>query len=341
MRLISKKIWITVLCLLIPYLFVLVICVKKTDYEAILPGGLTEVGQVIEVDTDNKEKGSFNTVFVYTYPHTTVFQKFILDIDEKSEAVSYDAYLHLTDEEIAYMGKISHDNSVTSSILMAYSLAKNNGHNVKYNYKFSGMRIYYRYENQEIRVNDLIYKVNDIDYNDVENYYENLRNLKYGDKLTMLRNNTEFEVIIDEKYIGQNTEGYTYFKFSIYDTYYLNYDEFLPKITVNPSTSGGPSGGLLQTLAIYNQITEFDYTYGLKIAGTGTMNGAGDVGAIGGIKEKIYTGYYNNVDIFFCPEANKEGAIIAYDSLPNKRRMKLVFVKTLGEAIRYLEEYDD
>ena len=92
----------------------------------------------------------------------------------------------------------------------------------------------------------------------------------------------------------------------------------------------------MQALAIYNQLTEFDYTRGLKICGTGTININGTVGEIGGIKQKIYTADICNVDIFLCPEANYDEAKEAYDKLNTK--MKLVKVSNFDEAIGYLYE---
>ncbi|MCK7486123.1 MAG: hypothetical protein MZU97_11690 [Bacillus subtilis] len=67
------------------------------------------------------------------------------------------------------------------------------------------------------------------------------------------------------------------------------------------SNIGGPSGGLLSTLYVYNQLVTEDITRGLKIAGTGTINYDGAAGYIGGVKQKILTAYFAGVDVFFIP----------------------------------------
>ena len=335
MRIIPKKIWITALSLLIPYLFILIVCTYRTNYEAILPGGITKVEDFIELDTNNEELGSFNTVFVYTYPKTTLFQNFVINNDEETEKVSYDAYLHLDNAEINAMGQISKNVSIISAIVNAYSIAKENGHNVNLDVKFAGTKIYYRRSNHLFKIGDLITKINGVDYMS-EGYNNAFVNQKVGDVFTLLRNNEEVNVTLTSDYFNGN-----YITYSYYHTYTIDYENAMPKITVNPTTTGGPSGGLLQTLALYNQITEFDYTYGKTIAGTGTMNLNGAVGGIGGIKEKIYTAYYNHVDIFFCPKVNYEEALIAYNKLPNKKRMNLISVESLKEAINYLEGLND
>ena len=50
---------------------------------------------------------------------------------------------------------------------------------------------------------------------------------------------------------------------------------------------GGPSAGLVFALAIYDKITNGPLLAGRHFAGTGTITPDGDVGAIGGIQEKI------------------------------------------------------
>lgn len=53
------------------------------------------------------------------------------------------------------------------------------------------------------------------------------------------------------------------------------------------STVVGPSAGLVFSLAIYDKITEADLLSGKAVAGTGTIDPNGKVGAIGGIREKL------------------------------------------------------
>ena len=83
---------------------------------------------------------------------------------------------------------------------------------------------------------------------------------------------------------------------------------------------------------------EEDITRGLKIAGTGTISIDGTVGAIGGIREKIPTAMDDNIDVFFCVEANYEDALEAYNSLPCKEKMKLIKISTFYDALEYLME---
>lgn len=58
-------------------------------------------------------------------------------------------------------------------------------------------------------------------------------------------------------------------------------------IGIDPNDVGGPSAGLMFTLGIIDKLTPGGLTGGKTIAGTGTIDGFGQVGPIGGIQQKI------------------------------------------------------
>lgn len=116
----------------------------------------------------------------------------------------------------------------------------------------------------------------------------------------------------------------------------INEYESKPQISVKTKSSeSGPSGGLMTALAIYNSITSSDITRGRIIAGTGTIDEAGNIGEIGGVTYKIAGAVKEKADIFLCPKANYEEAIKftekeGYDII-------VVSVETFIEALDYLE----
>jgi PDZ domain-containing protein len=64
--------------------------------------------------------------------------------------------------------------------------------------------------------------------------------------------------------------------------------EFPFKVSVDIDSSiGGPSAGLMFSLGIYDTLTPGSLTGGEVVAGTGTIDGSGKVGPIGGIQQKI------------------------------------------------------
>lgn len=112
-----------------------------------------------------------------------------------------------------------------------------------------------------------------------------------------------------------------------------------PKVTFHTERIGGPSGGLMFTLGLYNRLTEKNWTKGYKIAGTGTIEDLqGHVGPIGGIQEKIIAANQENVDIFFAPKmaGNYKHAVEVAKDIGTD--MKIVPVKTFSDALAYLQK---
>ncbi|WP_377889380.1 SepM family pheromone-processing serine protease [Alkalihalobacillus sp. R86527] len=113
-----------------------------------------------------------------------------------------------------------------------------------------------------------------------------------------------------------------------------------PSIDINTDQIGGPSAGLMFSLEIYNQLTEEDWTKGYKIAGTGTITEDGEVGPIGGIKQKVVAADGSGADIFFAPVAhsNYEDALEAAEDI--KTKMKVVPVETFKDASDFLKQLE-
>lgn len=111
---------------------------------------------------------------------------------------------------------------------------------------------------------------------------------------------------------------------------------YQPKVTfrIDPGI-GGPSAGLVFALAVYDQVTPADLIAGRSVAGTGTITGDGDVGAIGGIQEKIAGAEGAGATIFLVPADN------CADVIGLNTPVQLVKVRTLAEAIDALETLND
>jgi PDZ domain-containing protein len=83
----------------------------------------------------------------------------------------------------------------------------------------------------------------------------------------------------------------------------LDYD--LPvDVTLRTGNVGGPSAGLMFSLAIYDALTPGELTGGKNIAGTGTMDDKGTVGPIGGIRQKLIGARRAGADYFLAPADN-------------------------------------
>jgi PDZ domain-containing protein len=93
----------------------------------------------------------------------------------------------------------------------------------------------------------------------------------------------------------------------------------------------GSSGGLIFTLVLIDSLTTGDLTGNRKIAGTGTINLDGSIGAIDGVIYKYKAATDSNSDVFFVPSAN-------FDALKNvdSKNTEIVSVDSIYDAIDYL-----
>jgi len=80
--------------------------------------------------------------------------------------------------------------------------------------------------------------------------------------------------------------------------------DFPVKVSINAGNVGGPSAGMMFSLAIYDKLTPGALTGGVNIAGTGTINSAGAVGPIGGIQQKLAGAKTGGATWFLAPAAN-------------------------------------
>lgn len=95
---------------------------------------------------------------------------------------------------------------------------------------------------------------------------------------------------------------------------------------------GGPSAGLIFALAITDLLTPGELTGGLDVSGTGTIDDAGRVGAIGGLAQKMWGAAAAGTDLFLMP---LENCAQLPDSIPGG--LVVAPVATLQEAIAAIE----
>ncbi len=109
-------------------------------------------------------------------------------------------------------------------------------------------------------------------------------------------------------------------------------------IEIKAKDIGGPSAGLVFALTAIDLLTDGDLTEGLTIAATGTIDSEGNVGAIGGIKQKTVITSREGADLFIVPKANEQEALRKAKRL--KTKMQIVGVETLAEAIAAIQQFE-
>ena len=73
------------------------------------------------------------------------------------------------------------------------------------------------------------------------------------------------------------------------------------KVSINAGDVGGPSAGLMFSLAVYDKLTSGTLAGGAHIAGTGTIDDSGTVGPIGGIQQKLVGAQRGGATWFLAP----------------------------------------
>ncbi len=104
-------------------------------------------------------------------------------------------------------------------------------------------------------------------------------------------------------------------------------------VTIDPRI-GGPSAGLMFSLAIYDTLTPGSLTGGGEVAGTGEIAPDGTVGAIGGIQQKIVGAREAGAELFLVPADNCEDVKGAHND-----DMRLVRVDTFDTAETAIEDW--
>jgi Lon-like protease len=104
-------------------------------------------------------------------------------------------------------------------------------------------------------------------------------------------------------------------------------------IGIDPNIVGGPSAGTALALGIIDKLTPGGITGGRTIAGTGTVDGFGNVGPIGGMQQKIAAAVKAGASVFFAPSSECSQAKAAAP-----KSLTLIRVTTLGGVVSALQD---
>ncbi|MEV4320462.1 PDZ domain-containing protein [Actinocrispum sp. NPDC049592] len=105
------------------------------------------------------------------------------------------------------------------------------------------------------------------------------------------------------------------------------------KTTIHLQDVGGPSAGLIFSLAIVDRLTGDDLAGGRPIAGTGEIDVKGNVGPIGGITFKLTAAAEDGAKTFLVPAANCAEAVANPPA-----GLQLVKVENLPGAVQALKD---
>ncbi|MGV9768340.1 YlbL family protein [Microbacterium sp. NPDC003461] len=115
-----------------------------------------------------------------------------------------------------------------------------------------------------------------------------------------------------------------------------DYDDFPVDVHIQLDNVGGPSAGTMFALGIIDVLTPGEATGGEDIAGTGTIDGAGEVGPIGGIRQKLHGARAAGAEWFLAPRDNCD-QVVGHE--PDG--LTVVSIATLDEAVDAVEAIAD
>lgn len=112
--------------------------------------------------------------------------------------------------------------------------------------------------------------------------------------------------------------------------------DFPIDVTIQLDNVGGPSAGMMFALGIIDELTPGPLNGGADIAGTGTIDASGDVGPIGGIRQKLYGARDAGAEFFLAPADNCDEVV---GHVPDG--LQVIRTATLDESLAALEVIAD
>ncbi|MGM0436204.1 MAG: S16 family serine protease [Bacillota bacterium] len=315
------------LILSLPYLLIILALSMRIDYRIYAPGGLNPVGNFIEFEDAYESDTPLATTYIMNVEEPTPFQTLVGKLSPTLTLSELPEYREGISDSVNYeSGQVAKNTSVDLALINAYEAL---GFTITYETEHI-VSLYYDYMDADnLAIGDIVLSVNGSD--DVLAGFDDVA---CGEEahLEVRKEDGEVEAASVKKQARDDD-----CKFGLRISTYYRITEAEVPYTLKESPIGGPSGGLMQTLYIYNALSEEDITKDRMIAGTGTIRIDGSVGAIGGVREKVFTAHKEGVDIFFVPTgSNHEDAMAALNSL-NRSSMEIVAVDTFEDALEYLE----
>lgn len=175
---------------------------------------------------------------------------------------------------------------------------------------------------------DAIDMVNNIEVPDLAAFQEVVKNTKPGEQIVIdyrRKNAPAGTVTITLGEHPEREQGYL--GIGVLDAPWALFD-----IEFNLANIGGPSAGLMFSLAVVDKLTTGELNDGKFVAGTGTIDAEGKVGSIGGITHKMLSAREAGATVFLVPADNCAEALTAHED-----GLQLVKVDTLTTAVDALD----
>ena len=303
------------------------------NYYIVIGGGISDASSRISVKNKQKSKGSFNISYVSQVDGNLLFYglSYIIPTWEREDANLYKYSEEENLEDVQFRSDLDLKTSNGTSKYWAYTLANKTVKELS-----SQLFVIVTYPEEyktTLKVGDEIISMDHHTYQTIKEYSEYIQTKDCGETI-------EAEIVRKKKTMTVDVPIYetdNQKMLGIVLQYVKDY-ETKPDVKIEfRRKESGPSGGLITTLEIYNQLTKKDLTKGYTIAGTGTIEPDGTIGQIGGIEHKILGAASAKADIFITPGGENYQEAKKYIK-EKKIKIKLIKADTIQEAIKKLEE---
>lgn len=317
------------------YIFLIlfsIICFIPLNYYVTVGGGISDASSRIKVEDSYSSDGSFNISYV-TQADANILIYLVSFLFPTWERESADLYKYTKEEsfdDIQFRSDLDLTSTNGTATYWAYTLAgKETTLISEKNYVVA---VYPDEYPTELKIRDEIVSIDGKKIQKINELVDYLQEKNVGDtvKIQIVRKGKDKEVESTIYEVdGVHILGINVQCVREYDTE--------PDVEVKfKKKESGPSGGLITTLEMYNQLTEEDLTKGKTIAGTGTIEEDGSIGEIGGITHKILGAVKAHADIFLSPGGDNYKEAKEYIK-KKKLKIKLIEVDTIQDAIEKLE----
>ncbi|HFI0936699.1 TPA: SepM family pheromone-processing serine protease [Streptococcus suis] len=310
------------------------------------PGGAMDVRQVLTVnDQLDQEDGSYNFTYV-SVQQATALQLLVAQFDPYISVSSAEEMTGGADSEEYF--RIAQFYMETSQNMAKYQGLTLAGKEVSMD--FFGVYVLALAEDSTFKeilnIADTVVSINGKTFESSPDLIKYVSSLELGSDVTVGYVSDGQEKSADGQIIklsnGKNGIGITL----------VDHTEVESSVPIDFQTGniGGPSAGLMFTLAIYTQLADPTLRDGRVIAGTGTIEQDGSVGDIGGADKKVLSAAKAGASIFFVPNNPVDEEILKEDPTAKTNYeeakeaaekagvdIEVVPVKTAQDAIDYLK----
>jgi PDZ domain-containing protein len=304
----------------------------KLPYYAIYPGPVEEVHDLITIqDVETYHPSGDLFLLTVGLREVNAFEYVEAEFDGKVDLIGRDVIRPpgVTQEEVARTNMEAMDESIDTAVYVAL---KRLGYQVSFT--GDGVKVLQTVEGSPaqgaLQVGDLITKIAGKPVVTTDDAAAVIRSFKVGDTITLegTRNEQPLSVSITlvehPDLAGQPMVGV------VFET--VNLKLVLPiDLKVDSRNIGGPSAGMMYAITVLDLLSPDDLTRGHRIAGTGTIRFDETVGAIGGVRQKVFAARSIGAEYVLVPKDNYEDAVTAAGD-----GIKVVSVSTLQDALDFL-----